>query len=234
MNAIIFDIDGVLVDTSQSYSLAIKKTAEFFLNTSLNKKIVEEYKNKGNLNNDYDCTQAILIDGGKSIKRNKIIKKFQEYYLGKKWNGLINNEKWLLDKKTLGKLSKKYKLSILTGRPRKEAEYTLKLFDAIKYFKDMICMEDVKKGKPDPEGLLKLLVKLKTKKAIYIGDLIDDSIAAKNANIDFIGVIAPGIDRKKAEDVFKKDGVKIILNDINEIGKILWEKVELREEQKRQ
>ncbi len=44
-------------------------------------------------------------------------------------------------------------------------------------------MEEVKKEKPDPEGLLKAKHKLRVKIPIYIGDTINDCLAAKSAGM---------------------------------------------------
>src|SRR3989339_1184219 len=93
---LIFDIDGVLVDVSKSYRLAIKKTVEYFTGRSTSFEEIQEYKNKGGLNNDWDLTEAIIKAKGESVDKKKIIKKFQNYY-----NNLINNEKWLLDRRIL-------------------------------------------------------------------------------------------------------------------------------------
>ena len=52
----------------------------------------------------------------------------------------------------------------------------------------------MRKVKPDPEGLLKILEieKVKAKEVIFIGDMISDTDAGKNANIKTVA-IASGI-----------------------------------------
>jgi len=47
----------------------------------------------------------------------------------------------------------------------------------------------VKKGKPDPEGLHLLLDGAPPRDAIYLGDNIDDALAAKRARVPFLGVL---------------------------------------------
>jgi HAD superfamily hydrolase (TIGR01548 family) len=178
-------MDGVLVDESNSYRIAIKKTAQFFTKTKITIKDVNKIKSKIGFNNDWDATEAIILNKGKKVPKQKIIDKFQEYYLGENWNGLILNEPWLINNKLLKQLSSKYKLGIVTGRPSKEAKFVLKKNGAEKYFKLLIAMEDVKKSKPDPEGINKALKFFKSQKATYFGDTINDKIAAKKANINF-------------------------------------------------
>ena len=182
---LLFDMDGVLVDESQSYRLAIKQTAEFFTKTKISIQEVNEIKSKPGYNNDWDATQAIILNKGFKIPKQKIINKFQEYYLGENFDGLILNEPWLLDTSLLQKISKQYNLGIVTGRPRIEAEFVLEKNNASKYFSILIAMEDVTKGKPDPEGIQKALDFFETKKAVYFGDTINDKLAAEQSKIEF-------------------------------------------------
>ena len=219
--AIIFDMDGVLVDVSQSYRVAIKKTAEFFLGKMIDNEQIERLKLAGGYNDDYDCAEALLRNNGRFVPREIVIKKFQEYYLGKAYGGLIDNEKWIMEKALLNSLVKKYKLGIFTGRPRFEANYALKNSTAMKYFMSVISMEDTPNKKPAPDGLILAMNKIRTKSAVYVGDSIDDLHAARAANIEFIGVIAPGCDRARCRAVLKDNGAKVILENVNQIVKVV-------------
>lgn len=221
IRAIIFDIDGVLVDVSQSYRLAIKKTAEFFLGKILSMNDVEEVKNRG-INDDCDAAELLIQENGGDFRKQVIIKKFQEYYLGRKFDGLVKNEKCLINGAVLKKL-KKYKLAVFTGRPKIEADFALKRFDIEKYFKAVAVKEDVREGKPSPEGLLKIIKKLgvKSNEAAYVGDNLADLKAAKNAEVNFIGVCPPNIDKVRLKNLLKSEGAEIVLNNVNEIVKVI-------------
>ncbi|MEK6947327.1 MAG: histidinol-phosphate transaminase [Nanoarchaeota archaeon] len=213
---LIFDIDGVLVDVSNSYRAAIRKTAEYFTKSSIGFEEIQKYKNKGGLNNDWDMTKAIIENKGFKINKKIIIKKFQYYYFK-----LKNNEKWLLDKKILEILSQRYNLAILTGRPRKEAIYVLKKNKVIDYFKVVIAMEDISKQKPNPEGLLKVLNKFPNSGAYYFGDTIDDMKTAVSANIIPVGVLPPQDKSKFLENLLAKNGAKLVIQNINQIMEAL-------------
>ena len=56
-----------------------------------------------------------------------------------------------------------------------------------KYFKVAILADDTTKHKPDPEPIYKCLdkISIKPEEAIFIGDSINDYLAAKNAGVDF-------------------------------------------------
>lgn len=221
IKAIIFDIDGVLIDVSQSYRITIKKTAEFFLGKVLSIDDVEEIKNKG-INDDFDAAELLIQKYGGNFRKDAIIKKFQEYYLGRNFDGLVKNEKCLINEKLLKKL-KKYKLAIFTGRPKIEAKFGLEKFKIKKYFKIIVAREDVKELKPSPKGLLKIIKKLKIKnnEAIYVGDNLADLNTAKNANINFIGVIPPNVNKTYLKTLLKSEGAEIVLNNVNEIVKVI-------------
>jgi phosphoglycolate phosphatase-like HAD superfamily hydrolase len=52
-------------------------------------------------------------------------------------------------------------------------------------------MDDAKK-KPHPEGLHKILGARNPATALYLGDNIDDALAARGAGVPFLAIIAPG------------------------------------------
>ncbi|UCC91702.1 MAG: aminotransferase class I/II-fold pyridoxal phosphate-dependent enzyme, partial [Candidatus Aenigmatarchaeota archaeon] len=221
--AIILDIDGVLVDVSRSYREAIRQTAEYFLEEEVSLKQIQDVKNDGGYKNDWDCTEEIIRRRGKRVEKGKIIKKFQELYLGRNFDGLIRNEKWLMKRGIHEKLSKKYRLGIFTGRPRKEALYVLKMAGVEKFFKVVISMEDIPKGrgKPDPYGLNKAMKILGVKKAWYFGDMVDDMGASVKAGIKGIGVLPPQDKSGEMKLLLAKNGAEKVIYDINQLTEVL-------------
>lgn len=223
---ILFDIDGVLVDVSNSYREAIKQTAEFFTNTKVFSQEIQSYKEKTGFNNDWDLTYAIIQSRGLSVSMGEVVNKFQELYLGTPKNkGLIESEKWLLDKKILENLSKNYLLGILTGRPKEEAFIALNKNKAADYFKVVIAMEDcLGKGKPNPFGLLLALEKLgslDSKNAIYVGDSLDDIRAAKSAGVKPIGCMPPKNCSIELKEKMISLGAVRVINEVNEIEEVI-------------
>ena len=221
IKAVVFDIDGVLIDVSQSYRLAIKKTAEFFLGKILDMKEVEAIKNRG-INDDCDAAELLIQENGGDFRKKVIIKKFQEFYLGRQFDGFVKNEKCLIKEPTLKKL-KKYKLAIFTGRPKLEADFGLKRYKIAKYFSEVIVKENVKEGKPSPEGLLKIIQKLNVKnnEVVYVGDNLSDLRAAKNAGVNFVGVIPPNADKAYLKNLFQSEGAETVLNNVNDIAGVI-------------
>jgi len=221
IKAVIFDVDGVLIDVSGSYRISIKKTAEFFLGKILDMDDVEAVKNRG-INDDCDAAELLIQEGGGSFRKKVIIKKFQEFYLGRQFDGFVRTEKCLMKEATLKKL-KKYKLGIVTGRPKLDANFGLKRFKIYDYFKTIIVKEDVAEGKPNPLGLLKAIKKLDVKndEVLYVGDNLADLRAADGAGVNFVGVVGNAINKAKAKDLLKSEGCEIILNNVNDILKVV-------------
>ncbi|MDD4202811.1 MAG: HAD hydrolase-like protein, partial [Candidatus Omnitrophica bacterium] len=149
MKALIFDMDGVLVDVRASYLTAIKKTVENISSQKVSDKDIQDLKDQGGFNNDWVVTKELLKIRGYDMSFEDIIDEFQSIYKGKNFDGLINNETWLLDKVLIENLSKAYKLGIITGRPRPETEHTLKINGMTQYFSSVITMDDQEEQKPD-------------------------------------------------------------------------------------
>ncbi|MDE6585047.1 MAG: prolipoprotein diacylglyceryl transferase [Anaeroplasmataceae bacterium] len=91
---------------------------------------------------------------------------------------------------------KGYKLGVVSSKKTDLVEHGLELFGMLDNMRVVIGEEDVQSPKPDPEGILKAMEILHSKKALYVGDGVGDIEAGKNAGIDTIGVLYS--DRKEA------------------------------------
>ena len=219
---LVFDMDGVLIDASNSYRTAIEKTYEKYTGKIISKQETQAAKNLGGLNNDWDLTKYLLEKVGLNIKYTDIVDVFQSIY----WdngNGLINNESFLFDKTLLLELSNKYNLAIYTGRPHKEAFYALEKFDVVSYFYPIVTSDDVPegKGKPDSYGLNYIKDITISKKYYYMGDTIDDMKCAKNANYYPIGVLPPQDKSESLVNSLKSNGAKEVIKSVNNLNNVL-------------
>jgi histidinol-phosphate aminotransferase len=210
--ALIFDMDGVLVDEGGSYRPCIVRTAESILAKAIDPMLVQTLKAKGGYNNDYDCTEAVLAAYGVQSKREEVVERFDAYYENFKLR-----ETWLLDEQLLLKLKQKFRLAIFTGRPKKDALDALKRFGKEGLFEVVITDDDVKQRKPNPEGLFLALKRLGASKAVYFGDSKDDAEAARAASVQFIGVVPPG----GSSENLRQIGVQTIIENINNLEELL-------------
>jgi HAD superfamily phosphatase len=91
---IVFDMDGVLAEVTESYREAIVQTVKFFTGTQIQRDLIQDYKNRGGWNNDWALSQKIAADLGTPVDYDTVVEKFNEYFLGEDGNGLIQRESW--------------------------------------------------------------------------------------------------------------------------------------------
>lgn len=103
--------------------------------------------------------------------------------------GFVNNEFLLINKNLLKLLSRKYKLGVASGRTKFETLYGFERFKLLNLFpeKYLVTGDDTNQ-KPDPASLLEAKKRMKVQIPIYIGDTINDVLAAKNAGMPCIFV----------------------------------------------
>lgn len=84
LDSIVFDCDGVLIDVSNSYDLAIKKSVDFIIQemTQVNEsglvttKMIEGLKASGGFNDEIDVTYALILAIVAAKKRNEFFSEF--------------------------------------------------------------------------------------------------------------------------------------------------------------
>ncbi|MBD3193160.1 MAG: HAD-IA family hydrolase [Candidatus Heimdallarchaeota archaeon] len=79
-------------------------------------------------------------------------------------------------------------LALLTNNSRKATLDALQRFNLFSFFAEIVAREDVKKMKPDKEGLELILkrLSLKREETVFVGDSWVDGVAAKKAKIKFV------------------------------------------------
>jgi histidinol-phosphate aminotransferase len=219
---IVFDMDGVLVDTSNSYRMAIKETYKYFAGKDISFEEIQQAKNSGGLNNDWDLTDYLLTLSGFDITKNDIIDKFQELYFAKSGEGYILNETLLVEPDYLRELVKKYDLAIFTGRPKLEAEFVLKRWKLEDLFFMLVAMEDVPEGfhKPEPYGIKLIQDVIDSTDIYYLGDTPDDMIAARKAGAKGVGILPPQDKSNELKNRLLSEGAMVVLNNAQEFARV--------------
>ncbi len=169
---IIFDLDGVLINSLDNMKFALNQTSRQ-LNINLNFEIYKKY---------LGLPFKDIMKKMKIKKNIKVIKKNYEMFSTKKIKKIKIKK---ADINELNLLKKKCHLAIFTSKSKKR---TLKIIKKDKLFDCIITADDVSKGKPNPEGLKKILKKLNIKKkdTLYVGDSLYDYKASKSAKIKYI------------------------------------------------
>jgi HAD superfamily phosphatase len=219
---IVFDMDGVLTEVSESYREAIVQTVEHFTGKRITRDLIQEYKNGGGWNNDWALSKQIAGDLGTEVGYETIVERFNEIFLGRNGDGLIQREGWFPKPGLLKRLTDHHALAIFTGRLRYEADISLRRFAAEVGFDPIICSDDVVQGKPAPEGLHTIQKKMPGRKMLYVGDTVDDARCARSAGVQFIGIAAHNHSRRAdVMRLFEEERAIAILENINEIEPVL-------------
>ncbi len=219
---LIFDMDGVLVDVTESYRQSVVEVVGQLSGETITLEEIQLMKNRGNSNNDWDLTRELAHARGSTASREEVKQVFQKIYLGENCQGLIARERWLPGPGLLERLAERFSFALFTGREGWEARYTLKKFTADIRFDPIVGMEDVQREKPDPEGLHKILREVSPEEVFYVGDVMDDFAAAKSAGVPFIGVVGNGdAAREKLGQTFLEGGAVAVIADVNELERAL-------------
>lgn len=220
---IIFDVDGVLVDVRGSFHKSILDTVRFFTGKRVTYAEIHQWKNRTGYNDDWRLSTDWIASLGRNIPYEEVKAQFQRFYWGAKTRpGNVSRERWLITHDRLARWSRRAELALFTGRTRKELRHTLDGTDANSIFRRAITMDDVKKGKPNPEGLRLLLDDTRPRDAVYLGDNIDDALSAKSAGVPFLGVLPIGSEARRARAARLRElGAMKILHNVRELEKLL-------------
>ena len=215
---IVFDMDGVLAEVTESYRESIVQTVRYFTGKTVTRDAIQDYKNQGGWNNDWALSQKIAADFGTQIDYDTVIEKFNEYFLGEDGNGLVTRESWFPKPGLLERLGTNYGLALFSGRLRYEANITLRRFAPSVKFDPTIFADDVAAAKPAPDGLLAIQRQKPGHKLWYVGDTVDDARCARAAAVPFIGIAAhTHTKRDELIRLFQQENAAAILENVNEI-----------------
>ncbi len=206
LRTVLFDMDGVLVDVSNSYRRAIVETAYYFTGREITGAHIQRYKDQGGYNDDWKLTHALIQEANMEVSYGRMVDEFQRRYRGDRWNGLITQEKPLVTADVLARVGKGRVLGVVTGRPEAEAKWAIEHFGWQKHLPLLVAMEHQdRRSKPDPYPLQRALAMLATvgmtvqpHEALYVGDTGDDVLAARRAGMWCIGHVPPYLDDRDA------------------------------------
>ncbi len=223
MRGLIFDMDGVLVDVRESYLQSIIETVRVFSGREISHQMIFSAGAEAGLNNDWEVCRVVLAAFGVKPEFRDIVDTFQGILLGKNGKGLIQRDKWLLEKELLGELASIYPLGIVTGRPRSEAELRLRAENAERFFSAVITLGDLPAGrdKPDPAGINMAVSRLGTGENLYFGDTMNDVRAAFAAGVEPVLVSQPGLSSGHSYEFEERERVRFFLDDINNIKEVI-------------
>lgn len=183
-NAVMFDFDGVIIDSGADIAHAVQHTLDLFNRPVLSKDEIISYVGHG---------AEVLIRRSFKDCPEELIKEalpvYKQYYLE---NALIETMLYehVHDTLEILKGQKGKKVALVTNKPENIARRILEGLNIGKYFDLVLGPESVKKMKPDPEGIMKVLATfgIEAEKAVMVGDSHTDIEAGRSAGILTCGV----------------------------------------------
>jgi HAD superfamily hydrolase (TIGR01548 family) len=218
---VIFDVDGVLVDVRGSYHRSILDTVRHFSGRRVSYAEIQQWKRRSGYNDDWRLTTDWVTQLGGKVSYAQVKRQFEKFYWGMDGDaGNVWREKWLVPHGRLKRWAARAELALFTGRTRKELTHTLIHFGVQDLFRRVVTMDDVERLKPDPQGLHYLLDGVPPRSAVYLGDNLDDALAARSARVPFLGVLPRGSDahRMRAAQL-RSHGARAILHRASELEK---------------
>ena len=218
--ALLFDMDGVLADVSQSYRRAIIETAAAW-GVDLSTEDVARAKTRGNAANDWELTRRLLEERGVSVPLAEVTEHFESLYQGTEdAPGFRRYETLRIGRAGLERLAAEFPLGVVTGRPRSDALRFLEEQGVEDLFSTVVCMEDAP-PKPDPAPVHLALERMGVSSAWMVGDTPDDLSAAGGAGVLPIGLAAAGDDPGSAEHAMRTAGAAWVMGDPQEIEELM-------------
>ena len=175
---IIFDMDGTLVDSSDVISNSINHVRhKIGLRPLLKEDILRVV-------NDMDTPSPLYFYESAEFLPEHIVW-FQDYYTANHENevrvyaGVLDMLKRLQEGKSLALATNAYRISALQ---------ILRHLDMEKYFEIIVCGDDVKKSKPHPDMIEKIISHLNSDKerTVVVGDSLKDRESASRAGVKSI------------------------------------------------
>ena len=187
---LIFDVDGVLVDVRETYWRSGLETIRHLTGKRPTWAEFHQWKRMPGNNDDWRMVSRWATALGVPTSYDEARIAFAPFYWGHDGQpGNVEKEKLLVTPKLIECWAKGRELNLFTGRTRQEFTWTFDKWPAVRAFRTIITMDDAKR-KPHPEGLRIILAGRDPRTALYLGDNVDDALAAKAARVPFVAILS--------------------------------------------
>jgi len=179
IKAVLFDMDGVLIDSYEAWFQLFNFTLKSYGLKGISK---EEFDKKVWAQDFPIVTKCFFKD--------KDVEEISKFYFSNFMNFTKYLKKMENIESVLKELGKKgIKTVVVTNTYNEIAVELLKAVGIYKYFDLVIGGDDVEKGKPEPDILLKAigLLNVGKEEVLFVGDTEWDRMAASKAKVKFVG-----------------------------------------------
>ena len=174
-SAILFDMDGVLVDSLDAWWKALNQALKKFgYNEISRSEFIKRYWG----HDLFDNLKAMSLPLEVGLFCNKV------------YSSYIDDVKIYPEAKGVLKRLSSYKKSVITNTPRDSAIRILDKFDIRQFFEFVLTSDDVNRSKPDPEIVLKSceLLNVNPEDVVLVGDTKSDVAAGRSAGCKVVGI----------------------------------------------
>lgn len=206
---LLFDMDGTLVDTRQSFDRTIAHVVEKHSGQPLVSGELSTLRAQGGFNDDWDAIVELLRQRGHQKTYTEIAQEASALYL----TLALAAETWLIPQDVLMTLRQRYRLGVATGRFRPEFDPIWK--ERFEPLFEVVACQDDQLGcakKPAPELLKFALSSMNAEGGIYIGNSVDDMQAAKAA-----GLLAVGVTTTNDIETLRQAGADFVIESLSKL-----------------
>lgn len=184
IKSLLFDMDGVLVDSENAWLRAFNETLKNFGSQPVSEKeYLEKYSRFGSV-------PVIIGKMSEDLKNPLLDGKAVEYCHSRFSDFALETRLFPGAKEALEIARKSFRTGMVTNTKKFDVFRMMKALEIEKYFDVVVTVDDVSKGKPDPEIILKACSVLGTEpeNTALVGDSVSDLEAGKSAGCLVIGV----------------------------------------------
>lgn len=212
VKAILFDLDGTIVDSRGAYLVAVKTAlSKIGKQTQVDAELMTEIPRRLEQN----LRICDLVPGIE-------VERFLKHYLKAYYQATATETRLIPDTlNALEVLSRSFKLALTTMRhvPKEKVVQELRRFNVARYFDYVVTALDTRDPKPSPEALVICARKLRTRinGCIVVGDSVADVRAGKKAGIKTVAVLSGIFSRQELE----KENPDLIVESVKDLPNYL-------------
>jgi len=182
---VLFDLDGTLLDSAPDFIASLDNLLSRYNQPKLDPEIIRSHVSDGSWKLTSLGFNIDTSDDRCASLREELLDEYEANLL--KHGGAFDGIREMLT--SLGQDNIPY--GIVTNKLSLYAKPIVNHFTIFKDSQILVCPDDVKISKPDPEGILLACRKLKVnpKNTVYLGDHPNDLKAAHSAGANFIGCL---------------------------------------------
>ncbi len=190
IKTVIFDVDGVLIESAEIKTLAFRRLFEKHCPEKVDEAVLYHEKNMG-------VSRFVKFRYVFNNLMGKELSQKDETNLGKEYSMIVLSEVLKAPlvagaMEFLEENKNKYLFFVVSGTPEEELKYILKKRGLDRYFKGIYGSP---KEKIDAVGEILLRCKLEPKDVVFVGDADTDKRAAEGAKVWFIARVRKGDDQ---------------------------------------